>query len=402
MKPFAIADDLTGALETGAVFREHGWRAVVPLQPAGLSFATDMLPVVTTESRNLPSDEAAAAVRLAVRSGATAGATLVFKKADSTLRGPIAAELRAIAEEMKPPLIVFCPANPPAGRIVRDGQLFVHGVPLADSEFNRDPLSPSITSRLADLFSGQGLYSEQLRGEPTTWAARLRELTAQKVTTVITCDAENQSELAQLVLTVKRTVPGAIFSGSAALAAAVAQTMARPGSPTENNAASYNSLLVICGSRHPASHRQLDHLARHHGVPLWDLPAGIAPDEPTCRAVQDALSGHGFAAVRIGLHDAADLETARRVQKCAAAVADILLRDISHGLVFVTGGETAWSVSRALSGVRLEIQRKVTTGTVLSLLHRGAEHRPLAVVTKPGGYGGVTELDDVLALIQVK
>mgnify|MGYP006149196131 CR=1 FL=1 len=35
------------------------------------------------------------------------------------VRGPIGAELAVVLAELKPPLVVFCPANPAAGRTVR-------------------------------------------------------------------------------------------------------------------------------------------------------------------------------------------------------------------------------------------------------------------------------------------
>ena len=43
------------------------------------------------------------------------------------------------------------PAFPATGRTVEDGRLSVHGVPLAETEVGRDPLSPVATSGVAEV-----------------------------------------------------------------------------------------------------------------------------------------------------------------------------------------------------------------------------------------------------------
>ncbi|MBE7538341.1 MAG: hypothetical protein HS122_08005 [Opitutaceae bacterium] len=45
----------------------------------------------------------------------------------------------------------FLPANPAARRIVRDGELLVHGVRLNETEFRNDPAWPATTSSVATL-----------------------------------------------------------------------------------------------------------------------------------------------------------------------------------------------------------------------------------------------------------
>src|SRR5687767_1039500 len=98
--------------------------------------------VVNTESRHVEPAEAARRVRQVAELGLRSGATHFFKKTDSTLRGNIGAELQALMEATGVTSLPFVPAFPEMGRTTRNGIHYVHGVPIAESEFANDPLSP--------------------------------------------------------------------------------------------------------------------------------------------------------------------------------------------------------------------------------------------------------------------
>src|SRR5947209_7900967 len=138
----ALADDLTGALEVGAKFAAHGIPSVVTTQVE----AAPEYPVVVidTETRHVSEAEAAAAMQVAVG----AGARLVYKKTDSTLRGNIAAELRALAANLHS-RIAYIPAYPALGRTVKNGHLYVHGIPVHQSPTAHDILNPVADSSIA-------------------------------------------------------------------------------------------------------------------------------------------------------------------------------------------------------------------------------------------------------------
>jgi uncharacterized protein YgbK (DUF1537 family) len=143
MKDFFLADDLSGALDAAAAFHDIGRKVRVVLNADTWSLRDDDdVVAVTTETRNAAPVDAAAAVTRAITRGQGQGARLVYKKIDSTMRGPVAAELHALATALPDVRILFTPANPRVGRTVRDGVLHVHGVPVAETEFARDPVSP--------------------------------------------------------------------------------------------------------------------------------------------------------------------------------------------------------------------------------------------------------------------
>src|SRR5215211_3294140 len=119
----ALADDMTGALEVGAKFRGAGIPCVVSAKPIAVQSA----PVVVfdTETRHCSPEFAAEEIRRFVLDSGVADPRLIYKKTDSTLRGNISAELRALADLFPEWLIGYAPAYPALGRTVRNGILHV-------------------------------------------------------------------------------------------------------------------------------------------------------------------------------------------------------------------------------------------------------------------------------------
>jgi uncharacterized protein YgbK (DUF1537 family) len=152
----SLADDLTGALEAGAMFARHGISAAVSFS---VTSGTRAL-VIDTETRHL----SPALAKEKISQCAVPDARRIYKKTDSTLRGNIGAELRALANAYAGARIAYVPAYPKLGRTVRDGCLHVDGVPVHQTQFARDALNPvpdCLIRRLlddalpCDIFDGQ-------------------------------------------------------------------------------------------------------------------------------------------------------------------------------------------------------------------------------------------------------
>ena len=94
-----IADDLTGALDTGIKFSKMGIRTQVMV---GHKFCADELDlskevlVVDTETRHVPENEAYARVYKAIKLCIDCNIPCFYKKTDSALRGHIGSEFAAL------------------------------------------------------------------------------------------------------------------------------------------------------------------------------------------------------------------------------------------------------------------------------------------------------------------
>ena len=379
-----IADDLTGAADTGVQFARAGYRTAVVFRGEPVPSEGPDAVVFDTDSRTLRPGLAARYVAEAGR--AARAAPLVYKKFDSTLRGSVAAELSAALETTRRRRAVVAPAFPAAGRTTVGGTQLVHGVPVHETEMRNDPRTPVRDGHLPTLIgrwsSSVGTLSVEDLGNPENVR---RALDTNEWTVV---DAERDADLEALV----RAVPdprSVLWAGSAGLALALGAVVPGPR-PAEHGAsfARARSVLVVVGSLNAASRGQLDALVERYGevaVPVGPGSAGTVP-EVVARA-RNILSGGSCAVVHSSGRASASArgQVMRALSGAAAALAGEGLFD---GLV-LTGGSTAVSVSRALgaSGIRLagELEAGVPVGALIG-------PSPYTVVTKAGGFGGPNTL----------
>lgn len=218
-KALVLADDLTGALEAGALL--EGSVVAVQRDPAAAAS------VIDTESRHLDPEEAR---RRAAAWIEQIPAELIYKKTDSTLRGNIGAELSALP----PGNIHYAPAYPRLGRTVRRGRLYVDGTPVEESAFALDPLDPVRDGRIREVLAWQGAPLERIRIHEGG------------------CDQDLESA-ADAVLA--EPAPK-LAAGPAGLLAVLARRtgMARRPQPLPP----VSECLVINGSAHPASRAQIE------------------------------------------------------------------------------------------------------------------------------------------------
>ncbi len=357
MPDFFLADDLSGALDAAAAFHGAGRHVTTVLTPreASPTRGDDVL-ALTTETRNAAPAVAAEIVTRVLNGGRARGGRLLFKKIDSTMRGPVAAEIAALAAAMPDVRILFTPANPAMGRTVRDGVLRVRGVPVAETEFGRDPASPVRDSSLRVLLGAAA--TEQ----------------------VVIADAETEADLTAAVARMDAAGRPWVAVGSGALARPVAvRGGTRPAAGRTRPRISSASGFMVCGSAHAGNRAQAERLQRDRGVPLHEL--AIADGGAAMRAAVASLQSGGAAALRI---EAARTESNVALRAIAAAATGVIA---AAGVqrVFITGGETAFAICGALGISSLTFLAEIESGVSLSAAQ--TSHGPMLLAVKPGGFG---------------
>lgn len=366
-RPFIIlADDLTGAAEIAAIAHENGLRSVVHTRPSVPPTNADVI-IFSTETRSVPATKAERIVRsLTVRLSKQPHAGF-FKKTDSVLRGPVAAELKACAESLGRRRILLVPCNPSLGRVIHKGRYFVAGVPLNKTIFAHDPHHPCTTSDVLTLLGAKNnptfvclAPSARLPktgvivGEATTaraitaWAARVDPRTL----------PAGGADFFRAWLHTFRGLPASddtpfpmgtalLLSGTTAAAHEPSPTAGRP--------------LRFLGGRPPGSARVTAKLSRH------GFAAVAAPKTRARGRWGPATISSGFARLALDLHGA---------------------NAFKH--LLIAGGATASAVLDALGWSRLEVVRVWSPGVVTL--------RPMAdsnflVTLKPGSYPWPLELN---------
>jgi uncharacterized protein YgbK (DUF1537 family) len=381
-----VADDLTGALDAAAPFAARGYRTDVVLRSSGPSTA-DVV-ARSAESRMLTPD-AAVARTVALAHGVTT-ATL-FKKIDSLLRGPLAAEIAALAAAISPDLVIVAPAFPAQGRVTIGGVQYAHGRPVHESV--RDPFAPAATSDLALLLADAGLATRLLAlgdigaGPDAVRAALAAEREGGRV---VVADAERQEDLDTLVRATATVGSEILWCGAAglahALAAALPPAQARPPPPAVRRA------LVVCGSMHPASLAQCVHLERQAGVVGRALLAHEGNPASLVAPVRHLLQENPCVLLTLVAPPEGDRPDRARALAALETLAAGLRNVPSLGVV-ATGGETAAALCRGFGFTRLAVCDVLDEGIPRSIGH-GGPCDGMPVITKAGGFGAATALWD--------
>lgn len=356
----ALADDLTGALEVGARFAAAGVSSAVTFAHQSPPDVTAL--VLDTESRHVTDAEAYRRSAALARVARGNDVRLLYKKTDSTLRGPIAAEFRALLEVWPGTPLLYVPAYPAMGRTVRGGVLYVEGVPVDQTEFARDPLDPVHESFIPAMLAGGGA--------PVA-VVRPRELGQIPNMGIHVVDGEADRDVEIAAAFLARSGNWRLAAGPGALAGHLAVWLALPrGDPAPWPRIS--TCVVINGSMHEASAAQAIHAARA-GWPV-STPESVPPGWSILLA-QPRASG---------------LERARRL---GAMVREMVER-ARPDAIFVVGGDTAACVVEALGAPLLYPVGEIVPG--VPVCRAGA----LTLITKAGGFGPVDQLIKVRAMFK--
>jgi uncharacterized protein YgbK (DUF1537 family) len=370
-----VADDLTGACDTGALFAGRGPVSVV-IAPA-LPEADPEVVTLDTETRALSETDAASAVRrLSAALAPRLARSAVFKKIDSTFRGPVAAELDALVVGARARAALVCPAFPAMGRTVVHGLLSVHGVPVHHSPIGSDPDYRASTSDLVEMLAGRSalpvslLPLKEVRGTAADLARAARERRG-----LVVVDAETDADLRALVHAAHGH-SDLILAGSAGLAHAASAAWGHAATVPDLPA---GSCLVVAGSRHPATRDQIAALER---AGITGLRVEQSGGVSTRSAVQRLREGDAAFIASAEALEGTREEMAARLGAAAGAV----LAEVVPDLLVVTGGDTALALLRALGARRLELVGAPASGLALGRLVLDARP-PITVLTKAGGFG---------------
>ena len=137
MEILVIADDMTGAADTGVQFCPYFQNVYLISHdgiPAEFTGSSPDVLAVHTDSRASEAESARNSVRQAASRLKRFAPRIVYKKTDSCMRGNMGAEIDAVLEEMGFDLSFIAPAFPKMGRTTEKGVHYVNGIPVSQTE----------------------------------------------------------------------------------------------------------------------------------------------------------------------------------------------------------------------------------------------------------------------------
>ena len=403
IKLLIIADDLTGAMDTGVKLAASGIRTRVTMD-TGLQLQeeddTEVL-TICAPTRHLPPQEAYGIIRGIAQRASGLHIPYLFKKTDSALRGNVGAELSALLDGSGGKRLYFLPALPSMNRITEGGVHYIDGRWVSESVFGRDPFDPVKKSFIPDLLRDQTDKKVFLVKRDEQPDFRERE------DGIYVFDSRTDEDISAHVQNLKSQGELRLIAGCASLAQILPEYL---NFETERRTASAGEtenpekLTVICGSVNQISLKQMAFAEAegcervHLPVPLllseegFDGEAGRQMCEKLYRAARkpgrclliDTQPDGQQAAVP--QEDEAELEWKRqRISGRLGSLVKILLDQGTAGRFMIIGGDTLLAF---LSGIRcrdLTPVREVFPGVVLfRIRYREKEYE---ILSKSGGFG---------------
>lgn len=327
------------------------------------------------------------------------------KRIDSTLRGHIVSETEVILDRLPHvSCAVVLAAYPSSGRVVREGVLYVHGVPVNETETGNDPFTPVREACVYRVFREQSrrpVYHLPLDlvGKVGT-RVHIKRLIEQGERPILVCDAVRDVDVikwadifASLSYPILPVDPGPF-------------TLAYVSAKQRKN----RNVLVVSGSLMPTAVNQLDTFEDVCNVRLVRVDVqkllrtnylhGASLDNVAAQVLRGLETGNvvGF---RTDVSNTSpprhDTSTARII---ALLAVKILSRNKFHGL-YASGGEVAYETLTALGARTLEPLAQVCPMGVLSRVIDGP-YAGLYVVTKGGAVGPHTAVVDSVRLLLSK
>jgi D-threonate/D-erythronate kinase len=414
-----IADDITGAADTGVQFLP-AFAPVYLLDHRALSLDAFEHPPqavsVFTSSRGLAAAEAGRIVQAAGRAIRGFHPQRIYKKIDSALRGRIGAELEAVMEALDLPFSIIAPAFPEQGRTTAGGVHLIHGVPAAETEMGRDPVTPVTESSLPKWIGDQTRWPVAHVGLETIDAgieAVAAEIERQRLRGArhIGFDATRTDHLDRIARLALGRFPGALLCGSAGLAQRLARQLPRrrafeAGGPDAALQTEAGRFLYVCGSASETLRQQASVLVEGAGVAAETLaPAALLGDgAPSVREAALSRAAAAFSERDLLLQlspperGAAAVEPRRLVWKLAEFAVAVMARVKTAGL-FLSGGDTAIAVLEQLDVNAVRLERELSSGLVCGTIVGGSlSGRP--VITKAGSFGQPEALLDLHRLLR--
>ena len=401
-----IADDLTGATDLALMLTREGMRTVqsAGLPPDDLDVNNVDALVIALKSRTIPATDAVKqsldAADVLKRLGAQ---RLLFKYCstfDSTDQGNIGPVTEALLG-VTGGVTVACPVFPQAGRTLFMGNLFVNGIPLAESPMKDHPLTPMRDSNLVRVLQRQTTLSVGLIPYATVDAG------ADTLRKVLESDREHRIFIVDAVKDDHLRSIGAALShlplitGGSGVAMGLPQAYLAAGlidqltPAAERMAAPQGRSAILAGSCSTATRGQVK-AAIAAGIPSFridplEIADGVQNPSQLLQWIDRQPADKPFLIYSSDEPDAVRVAQERLGRDKAGIVVEHLLGAVAAALpargftrLIVAGGETSGAVVQALGVKALTIGPEIDPGVPWT---RSTSKPDVALALKSGNFG---------------
>ena len=411
---YVIADDLTGANDTGVQFAKKGYNTqLLIFDQQSKVIIPDNLDVfvIDTETRELESKTAREMLRDIFKKININENDIFYKKVDSTLRGNIGVEIEEIMNILKKDICIFSPSYPSYQRITIGGYLVVDQKPLGLSGYSSNNLEqgensfvPFLLKKQTDFPVGQIDLKDVAKGQKTI-LSKINEL-YQKGNKIIVIDSTNGEHLKDIFASGLKFDGSVLFSGSAGLANHFPNINNKNEDlkiKIENNEGPF---IVVVGSRNSIIEDQINYLKNR--LNFTELKIDLEQifsnkekiiDNYTTVCLEAIKSNRDLLIYTDAIYNEAKLINKKLMLKYNIGFRELeveiktFLGELTSKIIknsgvrnlILTGGDVALGVCKELGISNLNVIDELLPGIPLSTAYY--ENSILNIITKAGGFG---------------
>ncbi|MHB8065070.1 MAG: four-carbon acid sugar kinase family protein [Ruminiclostridium sp.] len=400
MRLLVIADDFTGAMDTGVQFSKKGIATFVStcteLDFDQIGQDIQVL-VVDTESRHIVPDRAYETVYNLTRKAREYGIQYVYKKTDSTLRGNIGAELKAVMDACEGMPMMYVPAYPKTGRTTVNGQQFVDGIPLHETIYSKDLLNPIKSCSISEII----LEQVEVKTVNATLEEAVIDLKAKD--TIYIFDGQVDQDLINTGNSLNSKNKLMVTAGCAGFAECLSEIINFEKASDLEQIKSKN-ILVVSGSINEDSIYQVS-FAEKFGFESILLTSEqkntegymkTSLGEELAEKIIKKITDAGRVIIKTVNHRE-DIDVKDSAINIASSLGALTNQILSHGIkcsLVVFGGDTAIQIIEAIECVGLTPLEEIVPGVAVSKAI--GKYGEVTLISKAGGFGE----RDVLLKIQ--
>lgn len=413
VKLLIIADDFTGALDTGVQFASSGSvTSVITDINFNINSVEDNIQilVIDSETRHLGINDAYEIVFEIVKKAKEYGIPYIYKKTDSALRGNVGSELEAVLKASGVEVLSFIPAFPKVGRTTKGGIQYINEIPVHESVFGNDPFEPVINSYIPNIIKEQSSINVEV-------IDRDKMAESYSNPTIAVYDAESDEELRNIARELRLSNRIKVTAGCAGFANVLSEYFYNDDSE-DGKLKFQQSFLVLCGSVNPITKRQLDY-AELNGFKRLRIKAYQKLDSEYFESTEGEKVIEQWVQViknnKRCIVDTNDLEgmeeTIEYGNKKNMSIEQIRLTISSNlGLIgkklwdkgirctiLFTGGDTLLGFMNKMGIHKMTPICELSHGTVLSEIVLAGEK--LQVISKSGGFGSEDILKEISDMV---
>lgn len=407
-----IADDFTGALDTGVQFKKRGISTEIFTRQSPKEIVvkpeTEVL-VIDTETRPLSAKEAYEEVKKVAQWAYSKNIPLIFKKTDSALRGNIGAELEAVVDAAEKEILYFLPAYPEMNRITKNGTQYISGKLLEKTVFGKDPFEPATVSYIPSIIGKQSKVKTKCISCEEKIPKEVGDIQ------IFICDAIVSDDMSMRVDELYQRGELRLVAGCAGLGDYLAESLPFHRKKEEEFCKT-EGMYVACGSLNQITKRQLDYAERNGDF----LRRHLTMEQKLLEEYDETPEGEVFLEEILSLCkenkklivDTFDCEGEKEEfliehqiqpekvrELIAKAHGRIVLEIMKRKLditVLMTGSDTLMGYMNLIGCRQIEPLCEIEPGIAVSqIIYRG--HRQ-QVISKSGGFG----TEDILCRIAEK